>query len=581
MLARLALAVARRLSDERLAGLVDTVFVRTRRAFAAAIAVPRGAQEARLRMLLADNADTEIGRRYDFARLRDLDAYRAAVPICTWDDVAPMVERMIAGERKLLVAEDPFFYATTSGTTGRRKLLPVTARFVEECRVANKLLYQTTLKAMPQLLKGKRLSLRSPKTEPLGRGLEAGSITVALGGGFEDEEGLFDAVPVDVFFVPDFATRYFLALRFSLQERVTVASAVNPSTLVLFARTLAEHGAELAAALEQGSLGVDVPDEALRARLQGRARTDAAAAGRVRASMAAHGKARMKDAFPDLAGLVCWKGGSAPWYLAQLPASYGELATLDYGYCASEGCFGAPVGVEGAASVLVPHGHVIELAPEDELDAVRAGTRPTLLLDQAEVGRRYGVIVTTGAGLYRYDMNDIVEVTGHVGKAPLVVFRHKAGAMASLTGEKVGEAHVVDAMAKAGFHGAGFCAAPTLSPEGARWVIAVDPGEQAHVDLEELARRFEAGLCAANEEYDAKRKSMRLLPAQAVLLPAGAVVAHRAARVAAGAPDAHVKVPHVSPDGQLVLALGLERTAPDVAARLPCRAPAVGAEQRA
>ncbi|MCC7071937.1 MAG: GH3 auxin-responsive promoter family protein [Deltaproteobacteria bacterium] len=578
MLVRLGLAVARHLSDERLVGLVDTVFVRTRRAFDDAIADPRAAQHHRLRSLLAENADTEVGRRFGFARITDLDAYRAAVPICTWDDVAPCVERMIAGERKVLVAEDPYFYATTSGTTGRRKLVPVTARFVDECRVANKLLYRATLKAMPQLLKGKRLALRSPRTEPLGRGLEAGSITVALGGGFEDDEGLFDAVPVDVFLVEDFAARYLLALRFALQERVTVASAVNPSTLVLFARTLADHGDALAAALGEGSLGIEVAAPELRARLEARARRDADAAARVRASIAAHGKARMRDAFPHLAGLVCWKGGSAPWYLAQLAASYGELPVLDYGYCASEGCFGAPLGVEGAASVLVPHGHVIELAPEEELEAVRAGRRSTVLLDEAEVGRRYGVIVTTGAGLYRYDMNDIVEVTGHVGKAPLVVFRHKAGAMASLTGEKVGEAHVVDAMAKAGFHGAGFCAAPTLSSEGARWIVAVDVGELAPPDLEELARRFDAGLRAANEEYDTKRTSLRLLPARAVLLPAGAVVAHRAARVSAGAPDAHVKVPHLSPDGLLLITLGLERTAPEVVAELPCRV--AGAPER-
>ena len=570
MLARLALALARQLSDERLSGLVDAVFVRTRRALEEATADPRAAQWARLRALLEENADTEIGRRHAFASIRDLDDYRRALPISTWDDIAPVVDRMIAGERGLLVAEDPFFYATTSGTTGRRKLLPVTSRFVDECRVTNKLLYRATLKAMPQLLKGKRLSLRSPGTEALGRGREAGSITVALGGGFEDEEGLFDAVPADVFFLQDYADRYFLALRFALQERVTVASAVNASTLLLFARTLAEHSEELALALEQGTLGVQVPDESRRGRLQARARSDPAAAARVRDSARAHGKARMRDAFPHLAGLVCWKGGSAPWYLAQLVDSYGELPTLDYGYCASEGMFGAPISANGAASVLVPHAHFIELAPEDELAEVRAGRRPTVLLDEAEPGRCYGVIVTTGAGLYRYDMNDIVECTGHLGKAPLVVFRHKASAMASLTGEKVGEAHVVLAMARTGFVGAGFCAAPTLSPEGARWVVAVDPGASA-VDLPSLARRFDEALRTANEEYEAKRRSLRLLPAHAVLLPAGAVLAHRAARVAAGAPDAHVKVPQLSADGRLLLELGLERTAPDVVAQLPCR----------
>ncbi len=585
MLARLALSIAQMMSAERLRSMVDVVFVRTKKDLERAVADPRAAQEARLQRILAAHADTEIGRKYGFGSIKNLDEFRAKVPFTTWDAMAPLVDRMLAGEENVLVGEKPFFYATTSGTTGRRKLIPVTSSFVEECRVANKLLYRATLAAMPQLLHGKRLSLRSPRTEKLAEGIEAGSITVALGGGFEDEEGLFDAVPVDVFFVDDFPTRYFLALRFALQHEVTVCSAVNPSTLLLFARTLEDRGEELALAMENGVLGIAdsaIPDADRRARLQARCVPDEAAAKRIRESMQKNGgKARMREVFPELAGLVCWKGGSAPWYVEKLRTSYGDLPVLDYGYCASEGCFGAPISTQGAASVLVPHGHVVELVPEDDMDAVRSGDQKrTLLMDEVEVGKRYFVIVTTGAGLYRYEMNDVIEVVGKMGKAPLVVFRQKGGAMASLTGEKVGEAHVVNAMARPALASftdgiAGFVASPLL-PEGegtARWLLALDPGEAPFDDatLVDVATAFDDALRAENEEYDAKRKSLRLAVAVACVLPKNAVVEHRARRVAAGAPDAHVKVPHVSADGRLLLDLGIDRTAPAIAAQLPCK----------
>lgn len=590
MLSRLALTLASWLPDETLGRLADVIFTRTRKQLDRAVANPRAAQEARLQKILLENAGTEVGRRHRFSQLTNLDEYRREVPLTRWDDLEPLVARMVAGERGLLVHEAPFFYATTSGTTGRRKLIPVTSSFVEECRVANKLLYRATLAAMPQLLKGKRLSLRSPHVEELAPGVQAGSITVALGGGFEEEEGILDAVPVDVFGVSEFDARYFLALRFALQERVTVCSAVNPSTLLLFSRTLAERSEELALALENGVIGVDdslVPDPARRARLSARARVDEDAARRIRESTARHGRARMRDAFPNLAGLVCWKGGSAPWYLEKLKGSYGELPVLDYGYCASEGCFGAALSPDTSSSVLLPHGHVIELAPEDSIEDVRAGRASTVLLDEAVVGQRYFVIVTTSAGLYRYEMNDVVEVTGKLGLAPLVVFRHKGGAIASITGEKVGESHVVAAMARAqqavAFACVGFVAGPMLSDGDAqpRWVIAVDPGNDhgPHgVDeggLAALAASFDRALCDVNEEYAAKRKSLRLEPALAVALPPDAVRAFRARRVAAGAPDAHVKVPHVSADGRLLLELGLEATAPAIAERLPCRAGAL------
>jgi hypothetical protein len=295
---------------------------------------------------------------------------------------------------------------------------------------------------------------------------------------------------------------------------------------------------------------------------------------RIRTSMAENGgKARMRDVFPQLAGLLCWKGGSAPWYVEKLAHSYGNVPILDYGYVASEGCFGACLSTEGASSVLLPHGHVIELMPVD------GDGKTTILLHEAEVGKKYLVVVTTGAGLYRYQMNDVVEIRGKLDKAPLAVFLHKGGAMSSVTGEKISESHVVNAMAAASakesgaYAVAGFVAAPML-PEGEaspRYILAVDGAGIDDAALASLARAFDDALRAANEEYEAKRKSLRLESALAVLLPREAVARFREKRVKAGAPDAHVKVPHVSADGSLLVELGLDETAPHIAARLPCR----------
>ena len=44
--------------------------------------------------------------------------------------------------------------------------------------------------------------------------------------------------------------------------------------------------------------------------------------------------------------------------------------------------------------------------------------RSPKLLDELELGERYCVVVTTNAGLYRYNTNDIVEVTGFYHKIP-------------------------------------------------------------------------------------------------------------------------------------------------------------------
>lgn len=571
----------RRLSDDTLRRLGRLLFARTERSLERALRDVRGAQEERLLRLVSQNTDTAFGRAHAFADIRTADAYRSRVPIQPWQAVAPWVDRLLAGESQVLTAEDAFFFATTSGTTGRRKAIPVTSAFIEECRVTTRLLFRTTLLTMPGALRGKRLTMRSPALETLAPGKEGGSITLALSGGLSEAEHRQDAVPALVYRLRDFATRYRLCVRFAAQEDVTSVSAINPSTLLLFAQTLEEHAEDIATALEEGTLGegLELAPEEQRA-LLARARRAPAAARRIRESAARHGAPRLCDLWPGLAGLVCWKGGSAPWYLERLLRSYGPVPVLDHGYVASEGCFGAPLSAEGAASLLPPHGHFFEFMAEEQVEAVRRGELPTRLLHELEVGRRYYVVVTTGAGLYRYDINDVVEVVGKQGDAPLVVFRHKGGSMASITGEKLAESHVVQAMSLAlsgtGVHLDGFAMSPCL-PEGEAqvpyYVLALDGGDAPLSDeaVDALAARCDAELQRDNLEYEAKRTSLRLGPVRGIRLPRGAWQRLRAERVQAGAPDAHVKIPHLSPDGALLLRLGLAATARAHAARLPCR----------
>ena len=63
--------------------------------------------------------------------------------------------------------------------------------------------------------------------------------------------------------------------------------------------------------------------------------------------------------------------------------------------------------------------------------------RSPKLLDELELGVRYCVVVTTNAGLYRYNMNDIVEVTGFYHKIPIVKFVGRINNFSDIVGEKL------------------------------------------------------------------------------------------------------------------------------------------------
>jgi len=92
----------------------------------------------------------------------------------------------------------------------------------------------------------------------------------------------------------------------------------------------------------------------------------------------------------------------------------------------------------------------------------------------------------------------------------------------------------------------GFAVAPELS-HPPRYVFAVECAQPLAAEASErLLAACDAELSSENLEYRAKRESLRLGPALLRQLPVGAFERHRARRVAAGAPDAHVKPPHLS-----------------------------------
>ncbi len=73
-------------------------------------------------------AGTEIGKRHGLGRVRSYDDFRARVPVRTYADFEPMLERMRRGERNVLRPDFIEYYGCSSGTSHTRaknKYLPI------------------------------------------------------------------------------------------------------------------------------------------------------------------------------------------------------------------------------------------------------------------------------------------------------------------------------------------------------------------------------------------------------------------------------------------------------------------------
>ena len=98
---------------------------------------PLRVQEDLLLGMLHRNKDTSIGRKYGFESIKSIDDFREKVPIMSYQDHEPFIQASLKGESAQLTAQSPCFYATTSGTTGTPKYIPVTP----ESRAAKSAVY--------------------------------------------------------------------------------------------------------------------------------------------------------------------------------------------------------------------------------------------------------------------------------------------------------------------------------------------------------------------------------------------------------------------------------------------------------
>jgi hypothetical protein len=481
-------------------------------------------QARKLREILQRNAATEYGREFGFSSIGTLAEYGQSVPVVTYEDIAERVKRMAGGESNVLTAEEPVMFARTSGTTGEPKLIPVTP----SCRRVHAEQMRTWLyhaqKDHPRIFAEKVLSLVSPAVEGrTPRGIPYGSTSGHI---YQHMPGLVRKtylVPYPVFEIEDHQTEFYVLMRLGLIADVTFLCTANPSSITKLYEFTQEHADDLIRDVCDGGLKDDLElSGETRALVQERCPPDPERA-RALEEMRARRDGRLlpADYWPQLELIGCWKGGTVGAHVDGFgewfdPDGQGQKPVRDWGYLSSEARGSIPLSDEGSGGVLTVGTNVFEFVDVDQLDAAPKNPERWTFLGAHEVDspRDYYVFVTTTGGLYRYDINDIVRVEGFHNEAPLITFQRKGRGMTSLTGEKVSDNQVIEAVTKAaadvGVELAHFRA--LADADAARYVFQVEArdGALSKDKGRVLLEAIERTLTGLNIEYEAKRKSQRL-----------------------------------------------------------------------
>ena len=512
----------------RIAGKIIARPIRRRlRHFEDACQNPEAVQTALLERILKFQVDTGYGRDHGFRTIRTVADYRRQVPIGPYDALAPYIQRMQKGESNALVA-DPIvhMFALTSGTTAARKLIPITPSYLAAYRNGWNI---WGLKAMrdhrPIILRPIVQLAGDPEEYRTEAGIPCGNLSGLTATMQKRLIKWLYCVPSSSGKIKDATARYYVALRFSIRKQIGMLLSANPSTLVALARTMDQHKESLIRDLRDGTLNpqLELPPF-VREQVKSRLVKDVERSQLLEAAVNRDGALLPSAVWsPERTLIGTWTGGSVGPYLRQLSKYYANTPIRDLGLLASEGRMTLPMDDDTPAGVLDITSHYFEFVPESEMDR----PNPTVLgAHELQDGQSYFILPTTMAGLYRYHISDLVRVNGFFHRTPKLEFLGMGNRFANLTGEKLSEHQVTQAMEsvmrRTGQPVTGYSLAPCWDEARPYYGVFMEECDwPTGRDPRSFLAALESALSEQNIEYDAKRQSSRLGPVRLLLLPTG------------------------------------------------------------
>jgi hypothetical protein len=504
-------------------------------------------REVLLQRMVPANASCEFGRKHGFSSIRSISDFQRAVSLCGYEDLRGDIERMAQGEAGVLTSEPVRRFFVTSGSMAAPKYVPVTPSFVRDKSRAFQTFWNLVREAYPGVSQGSLIFNFSDTghEQRTPGGLLCGSESSFWSACWRGVGGkVHSPFPRAITDITDPEARYYAIARIMLETEVTVLMTLNPSTILLLFEVIHRKAQRLINDIGRGGLcrDISVPHEVgeyIAAHFKGNERR----ALELEKVLSGAEVASASRLWPNLRLVVCWRSPMVRPYLELLGAFLGGIPQRDYLPMASEGILAIPYRDETSGGVLPIHTHFYEFIPEE---LAEQNDPPTLLAHELETGRTYAVVLTTSAGLYRYNIGDIVRVSEFNGSTPVLEFLHRAGHTCSLTGEKLTESQVAAAVSRAasrlGLILGTFTLCPAARPYPHYVLLAEVEAPLSSILSNGFLMALDDDLGLHNVEYRSKRSSRRLGAPELCLLRPGSYASLRQQRIGAGANDAQIKV---------------------------------------
>ena len=430
------------------------------------IKYPHDVQHELLGGLISKSIDTEYGKKYDFASIKNYEDLKSNVPIVSYEELFPYIERLMKGEENLLWPSEIRWFAKSSGTTNSRsKFIPVSTEALEDCHFkAGKDMLSIYLNNYPdaKMFSGKGLVIGgSHEINQFDENSKSfyGDVSAVLLKNLPWWAQMVRTPSLDIALMDEWEEKIDKMVEITSSENVTNISGVPTWMIVLLEKMLERNNAK-----------------------------------------------DILEIWPNLEVFFHGAVSFTPYrelFQKLIPSK--KMRYMET-YNASEGFFGIQDLTDSSEMLLMlDYGIFYEFIPFDEIEN---DDPKTLSLDQVEVGKNYAVVITTNAGLWRYKIGDTITFTSIDPHRIKISGRTKH--FINAFGEELiienAETAIAEACKKTNAAIDNFTAGPVYLGDGKKgsheWVIEFS---RIPDDLTRFTQLLDEKLREVNSDYDAKR----------------------------------------------------------------------------
>lgn len=433
---------------------------------------PVDVQQEVFEKLLSTAKNTEFGRTYEFKSISNYEQFAERIPVHQYETLFPYIERRMKGEENLLWPTDVKWFAKSSGTTNARsKFIPVSPEALEDCHFkGGKDLISMYVNNYPEtkMFSGKGLAIGGSYQEnelnPEG-GSFYGDVSAVIMHNLPLWAQFVRTPSLEVALMDNWEEKIEKLAQSTAKENVTNISGVPTWTILVIQRVNEIMGSE-----------------------------------------------NILDVWPNLEAFFHGAVAFGPYrslFKGLIPTD--QMNYMET-YNASEGFFGIQDRSDSDELLLMlDYGIFYEFIPYED---IQKETPRTVQLQHVELGKIYAMVISTNAGLWRYNIGDTIKFTS---KNPYRIkiagrTKHFINAFGEELVVENAETAIAEACQMTGAIMENFTAGPihfsSNNEGGHEWIIEFrknpDSLERFGIILDETLRHI-------NSDYDAKRfKDMAL-----------------------------------------------------------------------